>query len=522
MPEITMGETNSPASTTVVRQMAESTDQDLRTWIESLGAGDSIEIKVYRTEPERYKNMSIKGYLCTYNEPITEERIADDYGGGKYQLKIRRPDKNGSMQYFKHKTVNLPGPPKIDQYDDRQESASARASEDPTLASQALDTMRGLLDDVKKGNGNSGLDVNLIRTLMEPVQAQIEQMRDANHSLQEALAQKETRMLELLTQKPDTSRSDALLEKVWDSESRRIEALRENHDSEIRQLRENHREDIKRLEARHENDIRDRERSREREIENLQRSLQTQVDSNKIAYESRIDGLKSEIERLNRELTEAKTEMGELRARKEKSLTDQAAEIIQIQDAFKSLGIGGGSGDEEDNRKWYEKLASTIVENPEAIGQLLGAKPPEDPSAQQQQLPQQAMPPVGMPFEAPDGNVYVRQADNSLVPYQPPRKKKAAKKAPEKPGVRAPDAGEVAIAIKFIEGAAANGTDPEVFANSFRSSIPAEILAYIEEQGVDEFMDKVAKLEPNSPLRTQAGRNFVRSVGKCLLQGTAS
>lgn len=521
MSDITMGETNSSPSTTVVRQMAENTDQDLRSWIESLGAGDSIEIKVYRAEPERYKNMSIKGYLCTYNEPVTEERLAEDFGGGKYSLKIRRPDKNGSMQYFKHKTINLPGPPKMDHYNGQNETPT-RASEDPTLASQALNTMRGLIDDAKRGNGNSGLDVSLLQTLMEPIKAQIEQMRDSNHSLQEALAQKESKMLDLLTQKPDTSRSDALLEKVWDSESRRIEALRENHDSEIRQLRENHREDIKRLEARHENDIRDRERSREREIENLQRSLQTQVDSNKVAYESRIDGLKSEIDRLNRELNEAKTEMGELRARKEKSLTDQASEIIQLQDTFKALGIGGG-GDEEDNKKWYEKLAGAVMENPEAIGQLLGVQKPEEaPGPQQQQLPEQMLPPVGMPFEAPDGNIYVRQPDNSLVPYQPPKKKKAVKKATEKSGVRAPAAEEVAIAIKFIEGACANGTDPEVFANSFRSSIPAEILAYIEEQGVDEFMDKVAKLEPNSPLRTQAGRNFVRSVGKCLLQGTAS
>ena len=54
-----------------------------------------------------------------------------------------------------------------------------------------------------------------------------------------------------------------------------------------------------------------------------------------------------------------------------------------------------------------------------------------------------------------------------------------------------------------------------------RSQIPADVLAYLEEKGVDEFLNKVAKLEAGSPFRNIAGRNWVRSVAKCLLEGAA-
>jgi len=42
-------------------------------------------------------------------------------------------------------------------------------------------------------------------------------------------------------------------------------------------------------------------------------------------------------------------------------------------------------------------------------------------------------------------------------------------------------------------------------------------MATLRDHGVDGFMSKVAKLQSASPLASQAGRNWVRKVGKALV-----
>jgi hypothetical protein len=78
---------------------------------------------------------------------------------------------------------------------------------------------------------------------------------------------------------------------------------------------------------------------------------------------------------------------------------------------------------------------------------------------------------------------------------------------------------EVALAISFIENAYRNSTDPVVFARSVRTTVPAQIVDYIREYGVDHFLAHVAKIPDGTPLASMAGKNYLRKVAKILVEG---
>ena len=99
------------------------------------------------------------------------------------------------------------------------------------------------------------------------------------------------------------------------------------------------------------------------------------------------------------------------------------------------------------------------------------------------------------------------------------RAQKVAQAQVEEPEQLQFDPAEVATAVTFIETAFRNGTKPEILAASARNLIPRAILTYVKSRGVDSFLNNVAQLDDNSPLATVAGRNYIRSMAKFLLEG---
>jgi len=524
--------TRNNGATTVMRRMREEEDQDLKALVDALGADQDYEVKLYRKSPKEVRHagerISIEGLIETYSELPTEQQVEDTYGGGTYLLKVMKS--NG--QYFKSKTFKIAGRPRIEPYIGYETTATAPVvasapAEDSALASQAMRTLKDLVD---KGGQQNGMNVELINTMMAPLMAQVQSASVANLELQKQLAEKDSRMLELITAKPDTSKEDGILREVWNSDSRRLESIREAHQSEMRIMREHHEAALTRLDDRNKDTLKSAERSHEREIDSMREIHKQALESLKDSKDNRIDSLKSDIARLERELSEARSETGALRAIKEKGLVEQATELAQVGDALKAIGIGGG-GEDEDNRKWYEKAISAAVENPEAIAQIIGganAGPPQ-PQPQQMQPPQQQQmvvqqqgpPPIGQPFQGPDGQAYVRIDEQTVVPLEQAQQILTEKKAAAEQAARMPNEIEVSAAISFIESAFSNGTPAETFANTAKASIPQDILAYIEEQGVENFLNNVAKLDKHSPLRNVAGRKYMREVGNFLLKGEA-
>jgi hypothetical protein len=533
----------SVANTKAAVANRESEDSELLEHIAGFGMDRGYEVRVYRTSPKKWKGVSIEGHLGTFDEWMSEEDLKAMFGGGTLQLKIHRPNAKGSMQYLKAVSVKLPGPPRGEGVEEEEAAVLAMPydqapAEDSVLAQQAMSTMKELID--KKAENNA-FDPTMIQMFMAPLQAQIAASNAAVAEMQRMAEAKDARIMELISAKPDTSEKDGLLNKMFDTESSRSEHLRNMHESEMRQMRENNKEESKRADDRHRDEQRRSEDIQRREIDNVTRSNDAIVSTLKMSYEARIDSLKADIVRMERDMGKTDTELVVLRAKKDKTIIEQASEFAQIKEAINT--ISGGGADDDDSRKWYEKLASQVIENPEAIGQFAGMvtgqnpaapamqqNPAEGPSQQQPQLGAQQPDgqevvdvdqiPLGQPFRAPDGEVYVKvPPDGSIVTYEQALAMASDQEEKKDQALGKPAESDVKAAIGFMESAFQAGTTAETFALSAKAMIPQDILKYMEAVGVDTFLNEVAVLEQGSPLRNQTGRTYMREVAKYLLEG---
>jgi hypothetical protein len=544
-------EVASGANTRVAQGMREDSDQELREMIEGFGADKGYQLKIIRTAPKKIGSTTIEGHIGTFEEWQTEEDLKSMFGGGTFQCKVFRPNAKGSMQYFRAVSVKIAGEPKGEGVPVKEmpQQFERFASEGDGAVDTAMSTMRALIEDSRSNKGNGGMDVAqmtaFFNTMMAPIQAQIAAGQATITELNRASVEKDNRILELISKPPDTSKNDGLLNKMFDTEASRSDHLRQMHESEMRQLRENSQQDIKRSEDRHREELRSREDTQRREIDNLTRSNDAMLANVKMSYESRIESYKKDIERGDREVLKLEAELVVLRAKKDKTLIEQASELASVRDALE--GFGGGKGDDgEDNRKWYEKILTTTLENPESVGQFVGMmtgqnnparqqqqqmpapqqqrqiQPPQQPSQQQQQTQETAVEdiPIGQPFKDENGDIFVKvPPDGSIVPYAQALAMAEAAEARQTGGLKKPSPGEVKIAISFMESAFQAGTEAPVFAQGARSMIPGAILEYMEAVGIDKFLNETAVLDQNSPLRNQAGRTFMRDVAKFLLEG---
>lgn len=547
------------ANTKAAVSMREQDDADLREIIEGFGADKSYELRVYRRAPKHWgkDNVSIEGHLGTFDEWLSEEELEQLYGGGTYCLKVHRPNGNGSMIYFKSVTVKVPGRPKgkgIDEDEDQRDHMIdyGPPPEDTGAVSQAMATLKDLVDTQSRA---SGMDPATLELIMSPLRMQVEQTQAALREMQAQSAGKDDRIMELITKKPETSGTDRLLDKMFDTQHVRNESIRAAHESEMRIMRENARDDLKRTEDRHAAELRSREEAHRREIDNLQRSMDMQTNASGMGHKAIQHTLELENQRLRDDLTTLKAEVAALRVKKDKTLIEQASELSTLGQQLGSLGIKGFGEEAEEKEHWVEKIANTVIENPEIIqqaGQAFGGgqQPvPQPESAHfggqaQLQNPQMQPPqhvddiPLGQPFQVSDGQICVKIPPNGdIVTYEQALKMeedregrevakaaKAAKVAEDKAATDAglatrPSASQVKMAVTFAENAFNAGAPPEKFAISIRSSVTGNLLNYMEEVGIDSFLDDVASLKPSSPLQTQAGRNYMRDVAKFLLEG---
>ena len=311
-----------------VRKMRDEDDQSVREWIETLAGDSAVRVQIIRKKPTVGPNgESIGGQLETVEERIDEDYLREHWGGGDFQLKIQRPNGRGNYEYFRARTIKLAGEPKMDGRvllpGHGGGSAIAVEQADP-LADKAFETMERNMQRAQERadkledsmRGNSGMDIAALQALNAPIIAQLEASRRETADLQRML-------YETMGKKPEGDPfRDKLLEKAIDGESSRIDNLRERFMSEMRQLKEGHSTEIKMIREQQRDDMKQQDRRHEREIDMMRNSYEAQVKSNDVAYGTRTDGLKSETDRLNRELSEARTELGTLRAKKDMSLID--------------------------------------------------------------------------------------------------------------------------------------------------------------------------------------------------------
>jgi hypothetical protein len=515
----------------IQRELTAQLVSDLRSWIDTLGGHQDFQFVVRRLSPKIWQDIPIEGTLDTFDIPIDEETIRDHYGGGTYQIIVRQRNGQGKLEFLTSRVIKISGEPKIAAHRNGTPGGSGgktngngTSGEFDVLALRAMDNMQWQLRQAREDASakKEGFDPRMMELLQAPLIAQLSE-------LQRQMSAKDAQILQLITQKPDApppggTFQDRILTNMIENESARITAVRAQHESETRQLKEGFRQELAFVREAAKEELRIREKQHERELEAIRDATKVASGALENASAMRIDGLKSEINRLERELSAAKVEMAELRSRKDKSLTEQAQEIVKVQDAFKALGVGGKDDEEDEdaNKPFVERMFNRALENPEAIGQMLGgvrgaiAPPGAAPAAAPQ------LPPPGQPFQTPSGEVFMMRPDGKAQRLNPAalKKKVAAAKAAmaAAQGPRPPEPAEVAMAISFMESAISNGTTPESFAQTAQTMIPADVRAHLEKTGIDEFLNAVS-LDSNSSLRSQVGRNWARSVARILLEG---
>jgi hypothetical protein len=494
-------------------------------WLSELGSTGAIKAKLKRIKPKStvYKGRVVNcgGTLDEYEEPVTEEQIRQEHGGGKFQLVVQHmgKNKNGNPQWKYHgaRTFEIAGDPDVRRLllADDDDGGHDTGSGDGPVA-QAMNMSMRLAQEAQEraDRGGNGADHEAMRMMMEPMQQQIA-------LLAQSLEAKERQVFELLNKPTDNSSQDRLfgiMESKEHSHGNNLQAVRIAHESEMKELRSFHRSELGRREDRFERELDNSRKATDREIESLKAAHQVAIDSQRIGYDMRIDGLKDQKKGLERELGEIKTELAALRGRKDMTPVQQMQGLVEIKNAMESVMP---SAAEEVPKAGWERALDAMMGSSllEGVAERIASGPPGE--QQQQQAPTEQM----VQIRRPDGQVvsvpasYVAQAQAAAAARQ-----QASGMAEGPPQNQEPelsvDPGDVTKAVMFIEAAIRNGTAPEIFAASARNMIPADILAYIKGKGVDHFLNNVAKLEDGSPLSTVVGRTYVRKVAKFLLEGT--
>jgi hypothetical protein len=522
-----------------MKQLREEEDRDLKTIIDDLGDNAKFRIDVYRLHPTIYENMNCGGSLGHYDEAINEDTVKEDHGGGKYRLTIKKARDTGQgFQIVTHRSITIPGPPRLDTLGYKASAANAAAAagaEPSSVVTKTFDVLTGSLRDERarvdrleregRGNNNGGLDPRLIEQLNAPMIAQMQALSREKQALDDRFG----KMMERLNEKPDTSFQDRMLEKMTDESGRRLEALRAMHDTEMRTVRERHAADLDRTQDRFDDQIKALERSHQRELDNFKLTFTSQLESLKAGYELRIEALNREIARSERDLGKVEAETAALRAKKEKSPLEAMQEVIGYKEAMQEMGLVGG--EEEEKRDLADKLldnplvkgiAARIAGGPEVPPQP--AAPPPDQTPQRTYrdalIEAASQVPVGSPFQLQgDTRAWVKGQDGKIRPYQARRKPSGAKPGgaptePQEEPVNLGDPEDVKAAIAFLESAVLSQTTPKDFVASSRLFIPEGIRRLVKDKGSDWFLENVIKPSDTSPLSTQRARTWLREVGQ--------
>jgi hypothetical protein len=498
-------------------------------------SGQQVKIVLTRLQPENYKGLSISGMLESTEEFFDEEYVRTKYGGGKFQLRVMRVKPNGQPMYAGAKTFKIAGEPVLSPEMFPSHFAAMKASEesgapapifmpppteDSSVAKTAMqmtaELTRQAMDRAERAEQKSGMDPVLISMLTKPMEMQLQVMAQQLAEKERIIAEKDRIIHDLSSRKPETSMQDRLIDKMYESESAKLLQLREQFDSERRMLIAGHQDEMRRVESRFDMDKANLIASHEREIKSMERSSEDRIRGTETAYEGRLEAKNNRIKDLELVINRLQAENNELRSKKEKTLADSMAEVVQMRETMTALGLfkdGEGEGEEPST---VEKVLGALAQNP--VVQGLGARLAQ-PDAAKPAQPQQ---PQLTPAQAAQLQA-ARAKRRAEKQQQQAAAAAAARGEPPPPPTTLPSdvsPSDLQMAVQYMEGAVANNTDPNVFAQSARNAVPLSMINMIKQHGIDHFLDNVAKVNDASPLSTITGRRFARAVAKTLVEGS--
>ncbi len=504
------------------RQLETEESKSLADWFRSLSIDAAIRVVLTRTEPKEIVDPSTRrivktdGQLYSFDRTVEEDEIRRKYGGGSYTLKVLRDNGKGQYVYFKQRRLEIAGDPLLTGLSAALPEAppvvQAPASSDGPVMLRMMDMLGKQVERLSQNPPAN--DGSALAAALAPMQAMIQQ-------LQQQLAAKDQAIIEARKGDPqEVSFREKMISTFIDQDSVRLNAVRSSYDSEIRQLKAAHIEDEKRIRDQHARDLEQATRAHEREIRSLTESHARTTDSAKAAHDLTVRMLEGENKRLDRELTELRSEVKELRNKKDPSLKDRLDEINSIKELV--------GGDETEDKGTITKIVEGLAGSDKVqqfAGRLMGggAAPPVPPAQQQAVIAaQQAARNSRRTRIVVDRRTNQRYATDGVqiapvVKTVAPPGEQAALTTPAAPVIPYLEPADVTRAVDYMLNAFRNNTDPQAFAETIRPHITAEMLTAIRDLGVDDFLGKVAQLDGTHLLRTQAGRNWTTKVAKVLV-----
>jgi len=485
-------------------------DQSIKDFVESLPTDGSFKIWLYRRDPETLidpatgRSVPCAGFLATYTQPVDEPFLLQRYGGGKYELIIKRKDERGSYVYAAARTLVIGGEPLPSALPRNQPSTAAAAAAPAAPENQGVvkELLGMVKDQVAKAENRLPGGDDTSRVIFERM---LDQRTQELVDLRRELA-------EIRNHKPEQDPfKDSILNKFMADDGARAQAMRIAHEAEIRAIKEGQAQHEARLHDRAERDRDQMQRSHDRELSNVKASNDLALAALKQSMDMQIVLLKDEARRLEKSNDELRVEVKDLRAKKEKTLVEQAKDLREIKEAL--------SVDDDEKDPSISGKIMDVIGNPATMefAQGLISRAKGGPPAQQAvQMPRPMQHPRAQVrpqiVKDPNSGQAFIQRGNQLQPVR--RRGPVTEDGTEMPHV---DPDSVRNAISVLEAAFSNGTEPELVAQSAKSMMPPELIAAIRDHGVDAFLAKIARIPAESPLSAQDGRNWVRKVGKALV-----
>jgi hypothetical protein len=510
---VSEAEDTSVQESAVHRKFREQANASLFDYLKSMQTETPIKVSVIRELPKTWEGRSIEGTLDSFEEPISEEEIRDMFGGGKYKLVIYTPSSTGSWQYATARKLKIAGDPKLDGL--ITSSKNNREEESPSVVRDAMRLSQNMVERAEERAARA--DRERYRR-PEGSDQTTQLLMSELASLRHEMAAKDERLFNMATSKPESSVLETLFGRSLEGESARMAGLRQQTESELRMKNDMHKAEIDRLHQRYEDIAKRQDDQHKREIDNLIRSNDNQMTVMKASYDGQLAGYTREISHLDRQLTAAQKEIADLRSKKDKTLLDSMSEMAAMKSAFEDFG-----GGKEESGGALERIVGNVMGSPLLEG--IAARVAGGPGAMGAEMPgqqyaQEEEPeiPVGRPVQMPDGRVIFRKADGTIMQIR----KKEGVPAPTGEAASSISDEEIGIAMQFMESALAADANPAEFGRTARNLAPSLTSGPIQDlmrtQGVDAFLARVSKLNPNSALLSQHGKNWVRKVAAVLLE----
>ncbi len=517
-------------------------DRTLREWMDTLGTEGAYRIQISRSSPTvawdaaTRRNVSVKGHLATVTDldNIDEEYLQREFGGGTFRLKVTRP---GNAQYAAHRTVEIAGEPRLD----RLPSSSPPPVPQAT-GPQATGDSPGVVTEALKMVKDAYADRDRSPKGMDPVvQMMFDQMRALTESQSREMSALRAELAAERTRKPDTDPfRDKLMNSMFEGESATTARLREAHAAEIRTLKEGFSQERAQIETRHDRLLSDMNAAHARALDNYKSSFEREIKAAEHSHEVALASanttasvlkasLESEVRRLERENAEARAELKELRAsaRDEKDTLSQLKKFKEIKEAF--------TGDEDgQDSSTIGQIAAMVPSVIEGVGAIINRGGPAAAQAQAAQAAHAQAAATARPQRFAPGQMVQDPKTGQIMKVGPDGVLRPARKKPKEittedgRQVEAPvvDPESAKKLVAYLEAAFNGNTEPAVVVRSAGAVIPADIIQWIRDNdteqtsGVDLFMRRVVNLPSNSPLASQAGRKWLRDLGRALIDGT--